>query len=173
MEEKKPTNYFIVTIILIIVVAVAVYFVMINRPYGENPIPFQTETFEYVNTQYGFNFALPASWEGYSIINQNWEGNMIGVKTGGSIKGPEVLIRHPLWTIANKRQDIPIMVFTLLQWDLIQKEKLSLGAAPIPPSELGSNANYVFALPARYDFAFTTGFEEVESIIAGNPLRAF
>jgi hypothetical protein len=58
------------------------------------------------------------------------------------------------------------MVFTLEQWDLVQAEKLGVGAAPIPPTELGRNSTYVFALPARYNFAFLTGFEEVEQILA-------
>ena len=39
------------------------------------------------------------------------------------------------------------------------------------PKELGRNSKYVFALPARYNFAFPTGFEEVEDILAGNPLQ--
>lgn len=38
------------------------------------------------------------------------------------------------------------------------------------PSKLGSNSVYVFALPPRYNYAFQTGFEEVEEILKGNPL---
>jgi hypothetical protein len=57
------------------------------------------------------------------------------------------------------------MIFTLTQWDLVEKEEISLGAAPIGPSELGRNEEYVFALPARYNYAFITGFEEVDEII--------
>ena len=65
------------------------------------------------------------------------------------------------------------MVFTIAQWDLVQRMKLSVGAAPIGPSELGHNATYVFALPARYNYAFPTGYQEVERILAGKPLQAF
>ena len=65
------------------------------------------------------------------------------------------------------------MVFTLAQWGLVQAEKLSVGAAPIPPTELGRNSTYVFALPARYNYAFPTGYEEVEQILQGHPLQAF
>ena len=65
------------------------------------------------------------------------------------------------------------MIFTPAQWKLIEDEKLSVSAAPIGPSELGHNAKYVFALPARYNFAFPTGYEEVEQIIASHPLHAF
>ena len=127
---------------------------------------------EYVNTEYGFTFSLPLSWKGYSIINSNWEGNLIDASTNNkNILGPKILIRHPLWTSKNPRQDIPIMIFTPNQWDLVQQEKISLGAAPIPPSELEGNNKYIFAIPARYNFAFPEGFEEVIKIIESKPLN--
>ena len=46
-------------------------------------------------------------------------------------------------------------------------------AAPINPGELGRNVKYVFALPARYNYAFPTGYQEVEKILEGKPLRGF
>jgi hypothetical protein len=134
-------------------------------------------TLEYRNTEYDFSFSLPMSWQGYSIVVSTWEGFPNDTNGGGSsgspVYGPEILIRHPLWTSMNPRQDIPIMVFTIAQWDLVQQEELTVGAAPIGPSELGRNAEYVFALPARYDYAFPTGYEEVEKILEGKPLQAF
>lgn len=124
----------------------------------------------YENTKYGFNFSLPQSWKGYSIVTDKWEGLPIGgskpVETG-----PLLSIRHPLWTAQNPRQDIPIMVFTLNQWNFLQREEFHIGAAPIGPKELGRNSRYVFALPARYNFSFPTGFEEVEKILEGSPLQ--
>jgi hypothetical protein len=131
----------------------------------------------YTNTQYGFTFSLPESWKGFSIVSQQWEGYPLddtGQGSGeqaGPIHGPLLLIRHPLWTQANPRQDIPIMVFTLAQWQQVEQEKLSVSAAPIPPSELGRNDMFVFALPARYNYAFPTGYEEVETILEGHPLQ--
>jgi len=65
------------------------------------------------------------------------------------------------------------MVFTLAQWDLLQQDKFHIGAAPIGPSELGRNTSYVFALPARYNFSFPIGFEEVEKILENKSLQAF
>ncbi len=129
---------------------------------------------EYRNTEFGFTFTLPASWEGYSIVLQIWEGLNAGVSGDQVVeKGPLVIIRHPAWTSANPRQDIPISVFTLTQWESLSQDKFHIGAAPIGPSELGRNAQYVFALPARYNYAFPPGFEEVESILAGQPLHPF
>jgi len=128
----------------------------------------------YTNTQYGFSFSLPLSWEGYQIIESKWEGYAPGSQGDVTIEqGPIISIRHPEWTSANPRQDIPIMVFTLAQWDSLQQDKFHIGAAPIGPSELGSNIKYVLALPARYNFSFPAGYEEVEKILEGNPLKTF
>lgn len=129
----------------------------------------------YRNRDYGFTFTLPKSWSGYKIAAETWEGRSLEGSTSGQITetGPKLLIRHPGWTKENPREDIPIMVFTMAQWDKVQQAKISLGAAPIGPTELGRNSTYVFALPARYNFDFLTGFEEVEQILAGNPLKPF
>lgn len=124
----------------------------------------------YNNTQYGFNFSLPDSWKGYTIVTDQWEGTAIG-DTKIAAMGPLLSIRHPEWTSQNPRQDIPIMVFTLAQWNSLQHDEFHIGAAPINPSELGRNNKYVFALPARYNFAFATGYEEVEQILNGKPLQ--
>lgn len=125
----------------------------------------------YKNAVYGFNFTLPTSWQGYSIIAGDWSGSDIA--TGKTTEtGPMISIRHPLWTSQKPRQDIPIMIFTPDQWNLLQQEKFHIGAAPIGPSKLGQNSRYVFALPARYNYAFPTGYEEVEKILKDHPLQA-
>lgn len=121
----------------------------------------------YKNTRYGFYFYLPESWKGYFIVEEQWEGTNSGERIE---TGPELLIRHPDWTQKNPRQDIPIMVFTHEQWNALQNGDFSVSAAPIGPSKLGSNSVYVFALPARYNDAFRTGFEEVEEILKNHPL---
>jgi peptidoglycan hydrolase-like protein with peptidoglycan-binding domain len=125
----------------------------------------------YENTQYGFKFYLPKGWKGYTIIPDKWEG--YGQENPGVITetGPLLSIRNPLWTSQDPHQDIPIMIFTLAQWNSLQQDKFHIGAAPVGPSELGRNSTYVFALPARYNFAFRTGFEEVENILNGHPLE--
>jgi hypothetical protein len=131
----------------------------------------------YVNKQYGFRFYLPKSWEGYSILVEKWEGSAVTDeaenKTPQPETGPEIIIRHPLWTDADPRQDIPIMIFTPAQWKLIENDQMNVSAAPIGPSELGHNAKYVFALPPRYNYALPTGYEEVDRILSGNSLRPF
>ena len=123
------------------------------------------------NTQYGFSFSLPKSWKGYTVVTDKWDG----VPLGGAETietGPIINIRHPLWTSENPRQDIPIMVFTLTQWDSLQKEKFHINnGIPFGPSELSHNSRYVFALPARYNYAFPTGFGEVETILNSKSLH--
>ncbi len=126
----------------------------------------------YKNEKYGFNFELPESWNGYSIKNDVWEGISLG-DGSKSAAGPVIYIRHPQWTSDNPRQDIPVMIFTAKQWDSLQNDEFGVGAAPMAPSMLGKNSDYVFALPARYNYAFLTGYEEVEEILESNPLKAF
>lgn len=128
----------------------------------------------YKNTQYQFSFPLPESWKKYSIVTEEWVGLGLDSANEGEVveSGPLISIRHPEWTAQKPRQDIPILVFTLEQWKALQQEKFHIGAAPILPKELGRNSKYVFALPARYNFAFPTGYEEVEEILESNPLQA-
>jgi len=130
-----------------------------------NPIPSSTIT--YVNTQYGFTFTLPASWAGYSIVTSTWTGN-----SQPPVSGPILSIRNPAWTASVPTQDIPIMVFTPNEWFEVSTGTLAVSAAPIPPSELGQNSQYVFALPARYNYAYPADYQEVQDILAGNPLTA-
>lgn len=127
----------------------------------------------YENKEYGFRFRLPMSWKGYKIITDKWEGIPVGETESSEAteSGPIISIRHPKWTKEEERQDIPIMIFTLAQWDALQADGFHIGAAPMNPSELGRNSKYVFALPARYNYAFPTGYEEVEDILEGKPLE--
>lgn len=146
----------------------------------DNPTPTPTESatstptaatsIVYTNTLYGFTFDLPLSWQGYTVVNGSWNGtdtkSSMTVQTGSLIS-----LRNPQWTAANKTQDIPIMVFTVGQWDSMNRQEFNVGAAPIPPSVLGRNSQFVFALPARYNYAFPAGYQEVEKILAGKPLH--
>ena len=73
-----------------------------------------SESITYENTQYGFKITLPKSWENYSVITNEWQGNRITDDQGNSVPetGPMLKLRNPLWTAQNQRQDIPIMIFT-------------------------------------------------------------
>lgn len=130
----------------------------------------QKDSVVYKNDEYGFTFALPESWKDYSIQNDIWKGTSL-TEENKDITGPIVYIRHPQWTKDNPRQDIPIMVLTLEQWRALENEEFGIGAAPVAPKKLGENSKYVFALPARYNFEFPTGYEEVEQILENNPLQ--
>ncbi|MGB4608622.1 MAG: stalk domain-containing protein [Sedimentibacter sp.] len=126
----------------------------------------------YHNKDYGIYFTLPKSWIGYSVIEGKWEGLSL-TESKENQSGPIIYIRHPEWTEKTPRQDIPVMVFTQDQWKSLNNMEFSVGAAPIGPSKLGENTTYVFALPARYNYEFMTGFEEVEEILENNPLQAY
>lgn len=123
-----------------------------------------SDTVIYRNDQYGFMLVLPEDWKGYTVIQDEWRGTE--VQTGDvSETGPFISVRNPKWTEKEPYQDIPVYVFTPGQWKLVEDEQLSLGAAPIGPSELGKNEKYIFALPARYNYAFPKGWEEVDEIL--------
>ena len=137
---------------------------------SDTPLPLAENT--YNNTQYRFTFTLPSSWTGYRIVNSTWQG--WNSATGKIVQtGPLLTIRHPSWRVSRKSQDIPILIYTLDQWSALGLQVFNMGAAPIGPDELGRNAQYVFALPARYNWAFLMGYQEVEQILRSKPLRAY
>ncbi len=138
-----------------------------SRPTDESSVT----AIEYANTQYGFRLTLPQSWQGYTIVTGTWVGQHMG--GASEERGTVITVRHPAWAAERPRQDIPIMIFPYDIWELIKTEQLSVSAAPIPPTELGRNNRYIFALPARYNYAFPEGFEEVERIITNTPLTTF
>ena len=162
------SKYLVGALVVIVILTGATWYVQSQK------ITTPTTSLEYKNAQYGFIFSLPLSWEGYSIITDTWKGWAPGPQGDvPAAQGPLISIRHPLWTKEVPRQDIPIMVFTIAQWNSLQQNTFHIGAAPIGPSELGRNANYVFALPARYNYAFPVGYEEVDAILATKPLQTF
>jgi hypothetical protein len=128
----------------------------------------------YKNSKYGVRVKLPKSWKGYKVAINQWEGGGTGLN-GEELHeiGPEIVINHPKSTEENPRQNIPIMVFTLAQWEEVSHGQVNVSAAPIGPGELDRNCRYVFALPPRYNYAFPEGFEEVSYIIASGAVEAF
>ena len=158
---------------IVVVLSVVIVYVLITTSAYESMTP-ATEFLVYRNDEYGFTFALPESWKGYTIVIDKWEGFDVDRSSNTpSQVGPIIKIRNPDWTEQNPYQDIPIMVFTLDQWQEVSDEKLSVSAAPMPPTELGRNSKYVFALPARYNYSYPTGWEEVDQIMKNNPLKTF
>ena len=129
----------------------------------------------YKDATYGFSITLPQSWEGYIVTSDTWNGYTQDELKGDVIieQGPLIRIQHPDSNPEHPRQDIPIMVFTIPQWEGLQGGSWWVGAAPIGPSELARNNLYVFALPARYNYAFLEGWEEVEQILQKQPIQTF
>jgi hypothetical protein len=125
----------------------------------------------YRNSQYGFCFLLPADWAGYTIVAETWSGTVLDSQK--TEHGPQLLIRNPKWTEGDHWQDIPIMIFTPSQWKIIEADNMAVSAAPIGPSELGKNEDYVFALPPRWiGFYDVKGMDEVQTLINQNPFEA-
>lgn len=131
----------------------------------------QTKTIQYKNASYGFSLTLPESWKGYRVSWSEWEGSVL--RDDGSVsrefRGPELRIRHPKWTEEHPREDMPIMIFTIAQW----KEDPVVSAAPIGPAELGRNRKYVIAVPPRWDYDFSEGWEEGQKILTTEAPHTF
>lgn len=129
---------------------------------------------QYRNEEFGLLVRLPETWEGFTVVMESWEARSI---TDDEVvaSGPVIMLRHPQWTAQVPRQDVPIMLFTDGQWRHVGAPDgdWSVGAAPIPPSPLASNSRFVFALPARYNYAFPEGWQEVDALIQGGAVSAF
>jgi hypothetical protein len=169
-------KFFTLIFVLAVVVLVGISFHSSNsRKPVIIPAPAVTATkVAYTNSQYGFTFTLPSDWQGYSVLTETWTGYEVNCASENcpTETGPQIVIRNPQWTTEDRWQDIPIMIFTPSEWNAVLNENLGVSAAPIPPSELGRNDKYVFALPPRYNFAEAKGLEEVNTIIQGHPLKA-
>jgi hypothetical protein len=166
---NKKTLIVLIVITVALVAGLAFYYSRINTV-GVTPNTDDTSVV-YKNTEYGFTFSLPLSWQGYSIVKSTWSGNALSDTAAPS--GPKLLIRNPKWTPAAPYEDLPVLVFTIAQWNAYLAEKFSVSAAPILASELARNNVYVFVLPPRWDFDYSLDFKEAQDIIAGKPLRAF
>ena len=88
------------------------------------------------------------------------------------IQVPSITIRNSKWTRENPYQDIPILNFKPEVWRKVEDAKITVGAAPFAPSELGRNNRYVFALPARLTSDSATGYQEVLNLIREKPLES-
>jgi len=179
-------NNILATLVLIALVIIAIfYFTNKNDSTVVPEVVVETTTttegftseVEYKNSVYGFGVYLPETWEGYSDIEDKWEGySLEATSEQGQVvteTGPLITIRHPDWEYKSPRQDIPIMVLSILQWNNLSADKFHIGAAPVGPTEIGRNKRYVFAVPARYNYAFSTGYEEVQELFEKNPLYTF
>jgi hypothetical protein len=127
-------------------------------------------TVVYLNREYGFWFSLPQSWKGFRVLACQWRGAN-AARHGQEESGPLLVIRHPLYTEEDPREDIPIMVFTTKQWGK-DGSALIVSAAGVGPSEIGRNRKYVFALPPRFADVDVEGVQEVLDIVTGHPLHA-
>lgn len=171
----KTSSVIAVVGVIILCSAFVLLFIVYKNSSLDPLPPSMSLGLEYKNSEYGFIINMPTKWKGFSTSTSKWIGNSLS----GSIEKPFtsgslISIHNPSWIGENSYQDIPIMIFTIKQWEMQMQGKFYIGAAPIGPSELGRNAKYVFALPARYNYAFPPGYEEVEKILEANkPLKTF
>ena len=124
----------------------------------------------YHNAQYDFTFFLPASWQGYSVLTQQWEGHTYSAAADKEVAlehGPVIVLRHSQWKASNPWQDIPILVFTRSQWKADKQGRLSIGAGGVE-YEIGHNRTYVFGIHSRFNWGESRGWEEAGAIVERN-----
>jgi len=127
-----------------------------------------TDDIVYKDTKYGFTFSLPGGWKGYTVVVDKWEGQ--NREKGAVEGGPMIRIRHPGWTKENPRQDIPLMIFSLAQWEAVDQGAFVFGTSGVGPSEIGRNRKHVFAILPRFN-PDGAGVREVELILQHGPLH--
>ena len=173
-------NKTILLVLTLIVMAVCITYFLYTKNKSVPVVittPLVDTSITYDNTNYGFTFSLPIDWKGYLIIQTTWQGTTHGATAGTYIPsnetGPTLSIRNPNWTPAVHYEDIPILVFTIAQWNSYLAWNFSVSAAPILASELARNNKYVFALPPRWDYDYSKGYQEAENILTTKPLHPY
>ncbi len=167
---NKNTSIIVAIIIITLGIGLAWYYYRNNTGVTVTPNTNNTSVV-YTNTQYGFTFDLPDNWKGYSVVENTWTGTALTRTVAPS--GPKISIRNPKWTASAPYEDLPVLVFTLSQWNAYGAEEFSVSAAPIQASELARNNMYVFALPPRWDFDYSLEYTQAKDIFKGNPLHTF
>jgi len=179
----KKNNIFIWVLVIIIILGLGIYLshsknknVSTTTTPDTTTSPKNTPTTNdtaiiYNNADYGFTFSLPVDWKGYSIVNSTWQG--YSQTNTNAQTGVKLLIRNPNWTSEKHYEDIPIMIFTISQWNSYSAGDFYTSAAPFPASELARNNLYVFAIPPRWDYDYSQGYEEADNILTTKPLHPF
>ena len=121
----------------------------------------------YHNAQFDLTVPLPESWRGYSVVMRTWEEQVASERNGRKLpreSGPEIILRHPKWTVDDPYQDIPILVFTRSQY-LTHQGEFAIYAGGIE-FELGHNDRYVFAIWSRFNADDSMkGWQEANDIV--------
>ncbi len=149
--------------------AVILLIVGCGRMNGANP-PAATAVV-YQNAKYGITFSLPASWRGYKVVMQKWEGLLHSGKEGQTTtkqEGALIVLRSPEWQARTPTQDIPILVFTRAQWQADDDGRLEIHAGGME-FELGHNDKYVYAFYSRFNADDSIkGWKEASDIMGRN-----
>jgi hypothetical protein len=171
--QHKSVGHWLVAVLAIVGVVsffvVSYYYALwpfVNlKPIG-TPVPVVEQAVKYQNDTFGFSIELPGNWQGYTVNHIKEDIYDTGKVTAnnGVVDSFQIIeLHHPLETAENPREVMPVMVFTPEQWEHIQKEEWSV--------VLGRNSQWIMALPARYNYDFKPGWEEVDQLV--HELNAF
>jgi hypothetical protein len=107
---------------------------------------------------------LPESWEGYTVVTDTGKDKRVDGNGDVVLNGPKLLIRSPEWNVRYADAGYPDSDF--------HTGGVGSGTAGTacrlrradPAQRARRNSKYVFALPARYNFAISARWEELQSI---------
>lgn len=127
----------------------------------------------YHDAVYGFTFALTADWKNYSVLHDLWHSEQYDERLDRDLavaQGPIIILRHPRWTSASPRQDVPILVFTRDQWQADRQEGVYPGGVV---DEIAHNERYVIAAYSRFNADDSmAGSAEAGRIVLQNQLAS-
>jgi hypothetical protein len=119
----------------------------------------------YRNPQYNFTFFLPASWEGYAVLTEQWRADQTHLAEPEH--GSMIILRNPHWQAGTPCEDIPIHIFTRSQWEAEHKDSFFIGAGGFE-CEIGHNREYVFGISSRFSADELKGAQEACLIVGQN-----
>jgi len=133
--------------------------------------PPSNASLHYRDPGYGFTFSLPASWQGYSVLAEQWEGQTYSAAVDSLVvaeHGPMIVLRHPQWQAGDPYQDIPILIFAREQWAAYRQGGFEIGAGGFQ-FEIGHNLKFVFTMSTRYNADDSVqGWKEADEIVERN-----
>ena len=127
----------------------------------------------YHDARYDLTFCLPASWRDYSVSIQQLEDERYSAaKDKPIIVGhtPMITLRHRRWQADAPYQDIPILVYTRVQWDALHHGELWPSVfAGGTMDELWHTERFVFAISSRSNAADKIrGWRETADVVEQN-----
>jgi len=170
--HAHPGLYAVIAALSLVIIAgaywtITTYDVFPDITPAPSASPIAPETAVYRNEHYGLSVNLPKDWTGFTVTEE--------ADVYAQPPGILLVFTHPKSTAQKPYERLPILIYPISEWPCISEPDGSCyrGAAPFPPGELTRNSSYVFALPPRYNYDFSEGFQALDDAIRAGAVTAF